>query len=840
MAHDVEGLEAARLAAREAVGLHADRWRGVPGVLLGAGPSLTPIMDALAAALREGRGIAFAPASLGAALGRRGVPALVDGRDSNRRSLVDRALILRALGCDPLVLAGLDLAWSDGLSCGGDHERVTEWAVELNPFRTIEDLQARDVAAHARSQDERASTMLVDDRRGRPVSTTRAMDETRAALERLIERDAAVGLRTFDLDAAGVAKRGAVRESIDEALSTLEPIDPAEVASVAALLAAAAEAPRREEDAGEGATDVDVRTSSRVAAVIACDPERGGTGVPRHLDSEFAGRSVLAMTLERVGRVQGVDRIILLVPEGFDPHPLFDPRRVALPVEIDACGAGPFPSDQSAIRTARLWSDTSWRGGINGASIWDEVVAPAATFAALERRGLDGALLCGADWPLLMIEGLGGADDLVERFRAARGALDLTYAPAPPGIGGAVVGRALLAALAQRRGPALVGERIDAFVRTDDDPSAHAPVDRIRRSMVRAALDSMRAKLRLRRAIEPILLERSAAEELGAWTAVTALEHQFFHLPPAFAPQHLVLELNTGRRASGSVSPHRLGSIQRPPMTERLLERILEEIEAPRDVVITFGYAGDPLWHPELPRFIELARRAGARAVHVRTELVADEPRIAAMLDAAPDVISVDLHAESAGTYAALVGFPHMERVLGNLEMVLAARGAGDPRFLRPFVVPRIQRRRESLAELAPFVERWRTRAGAAVIEGAPFVAGGPRLDFLEGAEPIVDGADPDGERILPAPPPPESVRRESLRRMVILSDGRVPASELDLLGERTIGSVQRAGVFEVWRELSARRRQRARELERVTAGAADGSARDEDALEVDLRWWQP
>jgi len=831
-------LGAARRAAAACVSAPALAAPGAPGLLIGSGPSLiqslpsieTPVrehwcvMDAVPAARIWLRSHRLAPTSLGL------LPDLPP--------TVAVYLALRAIGCDPIVLCGVDGCFTDGLVCGAADDQQESWACELGPFRTIEDLHGAAILAAKRD----GTLCTTVERTGAAVVSCRALLTDHALLERCILDDAARGLRTLDLDRRGLAKRGAEQSTAAEALprrgAVAWPRIASDLSAGAAETGAQPSAAAAHGAAGlasdlatslatnlavnlpaqrvrSGPLTMEVRSPVRVAAVVPVDPSRGGTGVPRHLDSEFGSGTVLAATLARLGLVRGIERIVLLVPEGFDPRPLFDPSRVALPIEIESCGAAVFPPEQDAIRTARLWADTAWRGGIGGACVWDEIVAPAAMAAALASRGLDGALCCAPDWPLVMVEESGGCDELVERFRQARGERLFVAAPGPPGLGACVIEQQLLATLARREpsGPVLVGDLWRGHPFAETFAGCVSPVERIRRCMVRGVFDSMRAKLRMRRAIEPIAIEHSPAiglAGLGGWTVSEALEHQFLHLPPAFVPQHLMIELNTGRRASGSASPHRLGSIQRAPMSERLLERILEEVEAPRDVVVTFGHAGDPLWHPNLPQFVRMARAAGVRAVHVRTELVADTARIDALLEAAPDVISVDLQAHSPGTYRALMGINRFERAVENLERVLACKGGADPRLTKPLIAVRIQRRDESAMELAAFVDHWERRAGTAIVEGIPVHAENPE-------------SRPDP--LVPCEPPLASVRREGSRRMVILSDGRVPLSELDLLGERTIGSVARSGVLELWRDLWARRRQMIR-------GAGD--------MDPDLRWWQP
>lgn len=801
-------LDAARRRIKSRLVSLAQAGRGAPGLIIGGGPSLTLLLPALAKPIRDRWCVMDAVSSVRAGLAARGLRPANLPLDGDLPESATLHLSLRAIGCDPIVLAGLDLCFPDELVFGPLDEFRQDAACELGPFCTIEDQQRALLRFEVRAAGR---AVEVEERTGAKVLTTTPMLEERALLEQLIEADGSRGLRTLDLDERGLAKRGAARCSVLQALPQRSV--PVELRSTAEPTAVARSAAPLAQRVRSGPLTIEIRSPIRVAAIVPIDPERGGTGVPRHLDSEFGSGTVLGATLTRLGQVRGIERIVLIVPERFDPAGLVDCSRIPRPVEIDRGAGSVFPPEQDAIRAARLWADTAWRGGLGGATIWDEIIAPAAMHAVLARRGIDAALCCGPDWPLVMIEEQGGCESLVDRFREAGGSIPFVAAPGPPGLGACVIHRDLLERLARRSGPVLVGDLWRPHPRAETFPGCVAPVPRVRRSMVRAVFDSMRAKLRMRRAIEPIAVEQSPALGLagvGGWAVVEALEHQFFQLPPAFVSQHLVIELNTGRRASGSFSPHRVGSIQRPPMTERLFERILEEVESPRDVVMTFGHAGDPLWHPLLPRFIRMARDAGVRGVHVRTELVADPPRIDAMLEAAPDGISVDLHAGTPGAYRALMGINRFERVVENLERLIAGKGSGDPRLSRPLLAVRIQRRAETITEIGAFVDAWERRAGTVVVEGIPHFESSPETR-------------PDP--LLPCEPPIESIRREGARRMVILSDGRVPISELDLLGERTIGSVTRSGVFELWRDLFMRRRQMVR---------GDGG------IDPDLRWWQP
>jgi hypothetical protein len=522
---------------------------------------------------------------------------------------------------------------------------------------------------------------------------------------------------------------------------------------------------------------------------------------------------VIQWTLERLGRSRAACSIVLLVPEGFDIEPLIDRSQIKLPIEIHRTEGSPFGPARAAVASARLWSDSSWRGGICGMTACDEVLAARPMLAAMERLDLTAAVLVGPDWPLVQVDGVGGCDALIERHRTNPRETRVTMTQMPPGLSGALVERSLMKEFAQGgRSGTLASRLVYHPLRPQPDPIvkeffvqvAHA----VRRSFIRAVFDTPRNMTRIRRAIEPAVsgLGEGASSEglhaLDARAVVDLLEHQLYDTVPYFTPQHLIVELNTGRQGSGVASPHRYGSVQRPVMTERRFARIVEQVAESRDCVMTLGGAGDPLLHPDIAAFIRAAKQGGVRGVHVRTELLCDRALIDAIRDAGVDVISVDLHAETAETYRRMNGTDHYSRVFGNLQYVYESRvpltGApGIEAMSVPWIVPRMQRCVESYEDIEGFFERWQLFFGTALLEGQP---------------PHEPTAEMPADPLASTRAPSRAMFREMLRRMVILSDGSVPLSELDLRGERIFAHVDRAPLLQIWRDLVARRKQIRRE----------------------------
>lgn len=547
--------------------------------------------------------------------------------------------------------------------------------------------------------------------------------------------------------------------------------------------------------------------------IVPVDPWNGGLGTPRSLAEPLAGKPVIQWTLERLGRSKEAERIVLLVPEGFDIDALIDRSRIKLPIEVHRTQGSPFGPARGAIASGRLWSDASWRGGICGLTCYDEVLAPAASLAAMERLGLTAAILVGPDWPLVSVDGPFGCDALVARHRVRPREMRIVFTQSPPGLSGVLIERSLMQEFTQGGRNAMIGTRL-AYqpTRPQQDPITKeicVQVDQsVRRSLVRAVFDTPRNMTRIRRAVEPAvsgLGDGTLADglhALDAHAAVSLLEHQLFDTVPYYTPQHLIVELNTGRQGSGASSPHRYGSLQRPVMTERRLARIVEQVAESRDCVMTFGGAGDPMLHPDLVSFIRLAKQGGVRGVHLRTELLCDQALIDAVCEAGVDVISVEIDADSAPVYQRMHGIDRFSRAFGNLQYLFNSRRivAGQPgadAVATPWIVPRLQRRVESYEDIEPFFDRWQHFLGTPVLEGPPPADPTPEMP----ADPLAS-----------ARAPSRVMFREMLRRMVVLSDGSVPLSELDLRGERIFAHVDRAPLLQIWRDLVARRKQIRRE----------------------------
>jgi hypothetical protein len=533
----------------------------------------------------------------------------------------------------------------------------------------------------------------------------------------------------------------------------------------------------------------------RIAAVIYLDPDRSGLGTPRDLSRRFLlGENPLRLTLARLSRSTRLSGAVILSGDPDLARSLAGDPPPNLPLHF--LRAAPDHDRRAAIAAARLWSPAAWRGGLGGLTCYDELCDPADASRALAELTLEAAVLIGADWALVDPALI---DATIDRYLERPDKYRVTFTQAPPGLAGCLVDRAILGELAQGIATAGVFAAVAGLVGYVPVAPQLDPIGKsvciaispaVRDLNARCIPDSEPRRRLLEAALAPLgprFLD-ATADELAPLIAARAIGHA-----PAL-PQQVTIELCTGRLTSGRRSEWTRGfgeMIERPAMTPALLERILAPLASARsDLALTFAGAGDPLLHHDLPRFIALARRAGAAAIHVRTDLVAQPAAIDALWDAAPDIISVDLMSTDADTYRRLMGIDRLTHVRANLDS-LAKRRAGDaPGRLRlPWIVPRLTRCDAVYEQVERFYDNSLMHLGAAVIDPLPRAL--------------------SGERIEPIPLPESASHRRDLESLTILSDGSVPVSPDDVRCEHPVASAARDALPDIWRRVTAARKDR-------------------------------
>lgn len=527
------------------------------------------------------------------------------------------------------------------------------------------------------------------------------------------------------------------------------------------------------------------------AAVIFVDDAVGGLGQERDLREPIAGASPLVWTLRRLSACRLIDRVLIASADVAAARALANSAPTGLSLEF--IGVALDRARRRAIGAARRLSSACWRGGLAGLTVYDEAFDPAALDDVMARLDLPEAVIVGADWALVDPETI---DDLVRRQREDEDRRTLVFSQAPPGLGAVLVTRKVacdLAASLPGAGPfstigALIGYLPSA---PRPDPIATGmcvtPEPQVRDLGARFICDAPAG----RRMVEDLLGQYGEAGRAPAAALRAAAEKATGKRSPR-QPQRLTLELCTGRLTSGARAAWLFDHEppERPAMTLDLAAAAIEQFAqiAPAGAVTLAG-AGDPLQSPIVVDVIRLAKRAGLCA-HVRTDLLCEPDRAAALVEAGADIISVDLLAHDAATYRMLAGVDAYDRVRANIESLIdtRVRAGGVP---IPWIVPRITRCDAVYEQIEPFYDHWLLRAGSAVIDPLP--------------------REMAGERIAPLPLPEHSARRLMAEEVTVLSDGALLAGAGPLAAARArpMGSVLRDTISEL--STARRRKQVAR-----------------------------
>lgn len=511
---------------------------------------------------------------------------------------------------------------------------------------------------------------------------------------------------------------------------------------------------------------------SRVRAIIPVEPGRSSLGLSRDLAEPLRdGRNALELTLLRLAQSDRLAGCVLLAEEPERVRALLHHLPPRFDVQVEHVPRAGSLARSRAIASARLFAPASWRGGPAALTVYDELLDPTSLAVVMDDLGLAAVALVGPDWPLVDPD---LTDRLIDRL-GEREQRQLAFCQAAPGLAPVLLGRSLVADLARQQatgGPfaSLAGVlgylpdagRADLIAR--DECVQIAPA--LRDVGARVTADCPHRTAELAGVLD-------ALGDAGATIAGAALGEALASLAAtdlASGPQQPTLEVCTGRLTSGERAlwarqPE--GEHRRTLEVELACGWIAQLAAMRRDLALTIGGAGDPLQHPDLPRFIEIARSAGVCSIHVRTDLLADEATIDALLDAEPDLISVDLLAHDAATYRRLAGIHAFERVQRNIARVLARRGAPtalDP-VPTPWLVPRITRCDAVYEQIEPFYDHWLRTCGACVIDPVPAAS--------------------EGERIMPLTPPRLVAARGGLDRPLIRCDGVV------LAGRSAIGDLR-------------------------------------------------
>lgn len=503
-------------------------------------------------------------------------------------------------------------------------------------------------------------------------------------------------------------------------------------------------------------------------ALIPADLARTRLGLRSRLHETLADASVLAHTLRRVAQVQDVRTIVLVHPAGQDPLALIDQANVGKPVVTFAVEGGLHDRHTPRWIAARKWAPASWRGGLGGATVYDELLPPGPLVRAMQAHDAPSALLVGADWCLVDPE---LCQAVLRQHLDHPEAMKLTFTQAPPGLCGVAVARDLLQQLdAHGAGFGnILGYNPRAPTADPIGKEANLPVPPAVRDSVRRYIYDTPRCVAMIRAIEHHAGGAGAAEVVAAANDVD----------DPFLPQQVTVELTPRRGASGMITPQHHVALNRPDLDVEQARRIFQQLDC-EDAAVMLGGLGDALLHPQWVDMVTAARQAGVLGVGVETDLLCDRDELEKMLDLPLDVVSVRLNADTAATYQRVMGLDGFTQVIGNLEWLINTRNRRGTGL--PWIVPRMIKTVETLPEMETFFDKWMVYLGHAVIEPAQSGCG-----LMPEQSPV------------PMAPPRRFPCRQLGRRLTIVSDGTAVLCDQDWLGRDPLGDTRIDPLIDIW-----------------------------------------
>lgn len=523
-------------------------------------------------------------------------------------------------------------------------------------------------------------------------------------------------------------------------------------------------------------------------AVIMTDLERDAFGGPSRLGELLTGRSILAHTVARAARIDGIDRIVIVHPAGQAPLALLDrpaddyPKPVTtLPIE-----SGLDEPASRHWRAARKWALTCWRGGLGGAVCYDEAQPAAAIGAAMDAHQAESALVVCAQW-CAFDDKLAAAQ--LAQHRENPAAYKICFTQAPPGLSGLVVHRELVQQAAAHHGG--FGQALAYNPRRAAlDPvgrDVNVPVaPEVRDTFDRLSYDTPRS----------VALLRAVAEHLGerfieADASMIAAAARAVREPAeARLPQQVTLELTPRRAVAGPITPQHHVTFDRPDIDAALAGRIVEQLGEVGDVVLRLGGLGDALLHPQWDQIVQAAHDAGVLAIAIETDLLCETATLDRLLELPVDVVCVRFNADSPQTYAKVMGrlgtgeTDGFTTVANNLRHLMQQRNArweqGGVRL--PWIVPHLIKTPETLKDMESFFDRWMIAEGHAVIQPAQTGCG------------LMPTQSP-----MSMAPPRRAPCRQLGERMSILSDGTVALCDQDWLGRHPLGDARVDTLANIW-----------------------------------------
>jgi hypothetical protein len=505
--------------------------------------------------------------------------------------------------------------------------------------------------------------------------------------------------------------------------------------------------------------------------------ETGPLGLPSRAAEKLGGRTVLEHTAARAAGTEGLEGVAVLVEPGRGGSARALLGALAGSVRVLEV-LGPDAPAREALRRSRKWSKDGWRLGIGQSMDLDAAGHFPSLAAAARELGADALVSVLPEAVLVDPQFLRGLID--HGAPEDQPPLPFAFCQLSAGFAGLFAMRGWLEPMAAQN------RTCGSLFAWSRETSTANPIARhenmltplaVRRGEFRGTLDSRRG----RELVDEILRRSPGADGLGPGAAeAVALVVDDPALYAGRLPRVVEVEITTAGRVPFADTPFALPAPERV-MKRELFEKLLGDLAAYDDVLLTLGGWGDPLAHPEVFDFLALARQQGVYGLHLDTPgTLLDEQRARRLVESDLDVVSVRLGAGGAATYRQLTGREDFDAVTAAVARLIELRGEAGRAW--PFVCVEAEKRVEAEGELVDFFDRWSREADWAVIR--------PFSDYCSQL--------PDRATLHLNLAERGSCRR-LLKEMLVLADGTVPVCRMDFRAGEPAGSIAESSVEELW-----------------------------------------
>jgi hypothetical protein len=513
-----------------------------------------------------------------------------------------------------------------------------------------------------------------------------------------------------------------------------------------------------------------------VVGAVFADFVAAPAGGRSQLTTQLAGQPILVRTLRRLLQVPELDRRCLVVrPRDRDAAAgALEASGLGVQVELLPLDTSPH-SRRLLLVAARKWNLASWRGGLMGATWFDEFVDPQAAALVLNHYKCAAALLLDGHQAVF---DPAMAAAMLAHHETNRAEAEMTFTQAPPGLAGIILRAPAVQNLLDLNVPLglLLSYRPEL---AQTDPIIHEAcyhvAAEVAQTAARFVADTRRSRELLDEALRELGDDASAAA-LCTWVAHP--DHD--HAGPL--PAEIELELTTADPLPNTTVRLRGDRVPRRELRDvGLVNRVAAQLVEYDDRLVFLAGHGDPLQHPQFAEVCRRLRAADVYGLGVATPLVdLSDENLDALFAQQIDVVEVRIDAHTPATYQRVHGVDRFEQVRRNVERIEAARR--ERQCPQPIIVPSLTRCAATIDDLEPFYDHWIREVGSAVIGGYNDHCGALSADTL-----------------LPTVSPLREPCQRLWVRLMLLADGTAALCSQDIRGAMALGNWTTEPLRDIW-----------------------------------------